>query len=612
MTGSGSFQSKSVVELLTHLARSLVDGTRATGVTTLLFSPSSGEVEFVVRRGLSLEICGALTSKGGRKLLSQARRSPRSHLLRRTALSAPSPELSTALGGEGLGGVALFPILESEAVLGYVVVGLPGDSQEASAVAERTAIRWEAAGRWLGALREEAGRAALRSLLAFHHEGQARSVQALLVLDHEERILFSHGVSRYLPAWGRGEVMGQPLKGLPGGRILASMECNGASHLVWRTRKLTAGERELSLNLTAFSAAPKEGGRGLWRVILVREGENPAEGADGGILLELALRLSATEGMTEGGEREVEALAQGAITAAEKVNEEEPIDLTGLFRGLLRRLEPELIDDRIRVLPFLQGDLPLVRGDRRLLETALWAVLQKVWGALLPQGGTITLRTWEEAGSIWCTLADDGKGTEDWAALEELSEGSVPLDSASGGLPTSGVEMARELIRAGGGTLHVEHRPQLWTRYSVVFAAERVVKAPAARGIPPAVEVRKTGDGEMAVLVVDDNRMVRTVLRKYLERRGHEVTEAVDGAVALEILQDRAFDRVMVDIDMPGTTGVEFFQQLDSVNPIMRERTVFMTGGFQGGEAEEFIQGTGRPHLQKPFDLEQIREILRA
>jgi CheY-like chemotaxis protein len=159
----------------------------------------------------------------------------------------------------------------------------------------------------------------------------------------------------------------------------------------------------------------------------------------------------------------------------------------------------------------------------------------------------------------------------------------------------------------------VETRDGLWTRYSVVFPAERVVRSAVDRrtsGIPPAVRVQRVENGQLAVLVVDDNHMVRTVLRRYLEKQGHQVMEAVDGGVALEILQDRVFDRVMVDIDMPGTTGVEFFRRLDTVNPDMRNRTVFMTGGFQEPETEEFIQGTGRPQIQKPFDLEEISVIL--
>jgi CheY-like chemotaxis protein len=175
--------------------------------------------------------------------------------------------------------------------------------------------------------------------------------------------------------------------------------------------------------------------------------------------------------------------------------------------------------------------------------------------------------------------------------------------------------MARELIRGGGARLHVEVRPRLWTRYSIVFPAARVVRrstGTAARDLPPAVKVHRAPNGTLEVLVVDDNEMVRTVLRKYLERKGHEVTEAVDGGVALEILRERGFDHVMVDIDMPGTTGIEFFRQLDSVAPEMRERTVFMTGGFQEGAAEDFIQGTGRPHIQKPFDLKEIADILQA
>lgn len=607
-------RSRSVLEVLSESAESVTVGGETRGVATLLFSPASSEVEFVYRRGLSLDVCGALSANAGKNLLSWARRTPRCHLLRSEGLVGRVPGLHDVLSREDLGGLALFPLLGMDSVLGYSIAGLPPEPRRIPRVAAAAEKEWREAAEWIGAMREEAGRAALRALLPLHEEGLARGVKALVVVDLEDRIVFSLGISRVLPSWGRGEVMGQLLKALPGGRVLASMEPAGSGHLDWRKRKVTTGDRDHSLGLVALGVVPEWEGRGQWKTILVREGERAADEADGGILLELALRLSQGK---EGPEAatEAESLAQGALAAAERIGGEESIDLSGLFRGFLHRLEPELKDDRIQLLPFLHGDLPMVRGDRRRLETALWAVLQQAWDSLLPRGGTITLRTWEEEGSVWCTIADDGEGADHGSMMEGLSLEPVSPGQEFQSLPASGVELARDLIRTGGGTFHIERRPQLWTRYTVVFSAERVVKSRSetvASGVPPAVEVRKTGNGQLDVLVVDDNDMVRTVLRKFLERKGHEVTEAMDGSMALRILEDRAFDRVMVDIDMPGTTGVEFFQQLDSVNPDMRDRTVFMTGGFQEGETEDFIQGTGRPHIQKPFDLSVISEVLQA
>ncbi len=590
------------------------------GVGIFLLPPAREEAEIIFRAGLSLDFCGLLSRRSGRDLLDRARRTPRSHVMRGDGL----PELRRVLVEEGLGGFVLHPLLGEESVLGYLVLGLLPEEAEAEELgASLVRVRgWDEVNRRVRILREEAGRAVLRSLLAARDSGGGRGVEAILVLDEDDRILLSHGVSHHLPSWGRTEVLGHPLKLLPGGRVLAGMEASGSGHVEWRTRKVLSGEKDLSLSLSVLALSPSWDVGCAWRGILIKSAGS-AGGRDDGLLLELALRASRSlEGEMAsrepaGGAADSAELARTAIAAAENAQSEESIDLSGLFRGFLYRMESELRDDRIQVLPFLGSELPFVMGDRRHVESALWALLRRAWASLLPTGGTITLRTWEEEGSVWCSVADDGEGRDGEGAM---GPGSLePLRNADDGkdttLPDGGVEMARALIQAGGGTLHVEVRPGLWTRHAVIFPASRVLQRDAAsvrKGLPPAVEVRRSEGGALEVLVVDDNDMVRTVLRKYLERKGYDVTEAVDGGDALEVLREHRFDRVMVDIDMPGTTGIEFFQRLDTVAPEMRERTVFMTGGFQEGSAEDFIKGTGRPHIQKPFDLKEVEELLRA
>ena len=292
------------------------------------------------------------------------------------------------------------------------------------------------------------------------------------------------------------------------------------------------------------------------------------------------------------------------------------MDLSQTFRKLLARLEPETRDDRIQILPLLASDLPAVRGHRRSLETSLWTLLRRSWMSLLPRGGSLTVRTWEEGGSVWCAVSDDGPGA-DAGSLEGPSSLDSPLpEEKPRGLPDADLALARRLAAYGGGAFHVESRPGLWNCYSVVFSAEASVPAvqeePPAVNLPPAVGVRRNEDGELGILVVDDNEMVRTVLRKYLERKGFQVREAKDGGKALSILEEEQFDRVMVDVNMPGTTGVEFYRQLEAVAPSMRDRTIFMTGGFQEQDTEEFILETGRPHIKKPFDLEEITQVLSS
>ena len=64
------------------------------------------------------------------------------------------------------------------------------------------------------------------------------------------------------------------------------------------------------------------------------------------------------------------------------------------------------------------------------------------------------------------------------------------------------------------------------------------------------------------LLVVDDNEMNRDMLSRRLSRRGHTVTTAEDGHVALDLIDQHAFDVILLDIMMPGISGIEVLKTL--------------------------------------------------
>ena len=71
-----------------------------------------------------------------------------------------------------------------------------------------------------------------------------------------------------------------------------------------------------------------------------------------------------------------------------------------------------------------------------------------------------------------------------------------------------------------------------------------------------------SGLTRLTVLVVDDNRHIRTLVKEIRGALGPTVEEADSGAAALRLCQDQAFDLVIVDYEMPGMTGAEFTRAL--------------------------------------------------
>jgi CheY-like chemotaxis protein len=108
------------------------------------------------------------------------------------------------------------------------------------------------------------------------------------------------------------------------------------------------------------------------------------------------------------------------------------------------------------------------------------------------------------------------------------------------------------------------------------------------------------------VLVVDDEPVLRTIVREILHEEGYAVIEAADGRVMLEIMARERPDLVLMDVMMPGIDGREAYQQLRS-NPEHRDvPVVMMSAGVRPIRLDPSIAG----FMAKPFDVTQLIELV--
>lgn len=115
----------------------------------------------------------------------------------------------------------------------------------------------------------------------------------------------------------------------------------------------------------------------------------------------------------------------------------------------------------------------------------------------------------------------------------------------------------------------------------------------------------------MRVLLIDDEQMVRKIVRKMLERAGHEVTEVENGRLGLEQLGKGSFDLVITDIIMPEMEGVETVMSVREQHPSLK--IIAMSGGGRTGNMDFLAtaQKLGAAAiLNKPFTLAALNEAM--
>src|SRR2546427_9687430 len=83
------------------------------------------------------------------------------------------------------------------------------------------------------------------------------------------------------------------------------------------------------------------------------------------------------------------------------------------------------------------------------------------------------------------------------------------------------------------------------------------------------------------ILVIDDQEPIRRIVRRALEQDGHEVFDARDGEIGMDILETQAFDVVITDIFMPGQDGIVTLRQIRTRVPAVK--VIVLSGGSSSG-----------------------------
>ncbi len=113
----------------------------------------------------------------------------------------------------------------------------------------------------------------------------------------------------------------------------------------------------------------------------------------------------------------------------------------------------------------------------------------------------------------------------------------------------------------------------------------------------------------MRVLVVDDDRAICRLLEAQLAREGFAVASACDGEQALEMTLHTKFDVVLLDLIMPGLSGIDLLRELRSMT--VPPEVVIMTGQPDVDSAVEAMKLEAHDYVVKPVDQPKLKQVIR-
>jgi len=111
------------------------------------------------------------------------------------------------------------------------------------------------------------------------------------------------------------------------------------------------------------------------------------------------------------------------------------------------------------------------------------------------------------------------------------------------------------------------------------------------------------------VLVIDDEPQIRRVMRTTLESRGYEVDEAGSGEQALELIRSLKYELILLDINLPGKTGIETCREIRAISgaPV-----IMLTVRDAGEDKIEALDAGAFDYVTKPFVMGELLARMRA
>jgi signal transduction histidine kinase len=185
------------------------------------------------------------------------------------------------------------------------------------------------------------------------------------------------------------------------------------------------------------------------------------------------------------------------------------------------------------------------------------------------------------------------------------ADGSVTRRYGGTGL---GLAICSNLADLMGGGISVRSAPGQGSTFS--FSIDCPVCAEQHEASPKRAGQARSGAGAgpLSILLAEDNRVNQLLMVRLLEGRGHQVTVAGDGRVALEAAERRGFDVILMDVQMPEMDGLEATRMLRERG--VRAPIIAMTAHAMQGDRDKCLSAGMNAYVSKPIQPDEVFEAI--
>ncbi len=283
----------------------------------------------------------------------------------------------------------------------------------------------------------------------------------------------------------------------------------------------------------------------------------------------------------------------------------------------------EILDNAVQLMKyeFLNRDIkieksyaevPPVYCDPPQMLQVFLNLLTNARDAISSRGGYLNLTLQTDGDHLHIRFTDNGCGIAKNIRDRIFEPLFTTKTNADGDMPRGtgmGLFISSEIVQRHEGKIDVESEPGMGTTFTITLPIETVEQQPQNTGKNP--ETTATShNGKLSILIVEDEEIVRNVLRRMLKMDGHDVVLEASGKTALEQLQQHEFDLVITDLHMPEMNGMEFLQKARELRDDIK--VVMITGDALNPDLEVVEEAGAAGYLLKPFRKKELDSLLKS
>lgn len=258
----------------------------------------------------------------------------------------------------------------------------------------------------------------------------------------------------------------------------------------------------------------------------------------------------------------------------------------------------------IRIILDLCKEINPIHGDSAQLQQVISNFLQNAVDAIKESGigDQIIFRTQNQDEWVIMEIKDNGPGIpdENRSKLFDPFFTTKPIGKGTG----LGLSINYNIIHRHNGTVTLTQDEQSGASFIVKFYSVDSHEVP--------VKKMEHNDNiknmPSKILIVDDEKTLCISLSQYLMKLGCQADIAFNGVIAIDKLNNKTYDLILLDLKMPVMNGIEFYQYLMSKRPELTEKVILMSG-YSGIEIETASHLPHIPILRKPISVKNLFNI---